>query len=147
MKSLAFLFLNHITVYELFLPMYGNILNSDFYLHFSFFKIFLICLYPNAGRCNKYDLSLKLNNSIGNRIFFFRDYILATLYFLLLALVLSLVLQHGHEFSSVKKNNAHSEHHFCPILYRKLFVNDVDFRRSHNPRHICTMNLLSQIYI
>ncbi len=32
--------------------------------------------------------------------------------FLLLAFVLSLVLQHGHVFSSVKKNNAHNEHHF-----------------------------------
>ena len=85
---------------------------------------------------NKHNLFLKLNNSIDIHICLFHDYILGNSSFLLLALVLSLVLQHGHVFSSVSKNNAHSEHHFCPILYRKLFVNDVGFSRSHNPLHI-----------
>ena len=73
------------------------------------------------------------NNNIG--IYLFRDYILGNSFFLLLGFVLNLVLQQGHVLSSVKKNKAHNEHHFWPILYRRLFVNDVDFRRSHKPLH------------
>ncbi|MCE2614857.1 MAG: hypothetical protein LVO36_03020, partial [Nitrosopumilus sp. (ex Thoosa mismalolli)] len=60
--------------------------------------------------------------------------------FLLLARDLNLVLQHGHVLSSVKKKNAHREHHFCPILYLKLFVNEVDFILSQIPLQTCTMD-------
>lgn len=56
------------------------------------------------------------NNSNNTDTLLFRDYILGRSYFLLLALDLNLVLQQGHMFSSVRKNIAHNEHHFCPIL-------------------------------
>lgn len=65
-----------------------------------------------------------------------QNQILGNFSFLLLALDLNLVLQHGHVCSSVKKKNAHSEHHFCPILYLKLLVKEVDFILSQTPLHV-----------
>ncbi len=81
-------------------------------------------------------LSERLSSSINTDTLLFCDYILGNSYFLLLGFDLNLVLQQGQVFSSVKKNNAHSEHHFCPILYRRLFVNVVDLILSHKPLHI-----------
>ena len=49
-----------------------------------------------------------------------------------LLLILILFLQHEHVLSFVKKNNAHNEHPFSPILHLKL-LDDGDFRRSHIP--------------
>ena len=76
------------------------------------------------------------NNSDNYHAVIFQNYILGSSYFLLLGFDLNLVLQQGHDVSSVRKKNAHKEHHFCPILYLKLFVNEVDFKRSHKPLHI-----------
>ena len=59
--------------------------------------------------------------------------------FRLLAFDLSLVLQHGHIISDVEKNNAHKEHHLCPILYFKLLGNDIRLNLIHNPLHVCAI--------
>jgi len=53
-----------------------------------------------------------LSSNKDTDIFLFHGYILGKSSFLLLAFDLNLVLQQGHVFSSVKKNNAHNEHHF-----------------------------------
>jgi len=66
-------------------------------------------------------------------------YILHKTCFLLLAFDLSLVLQHGHIMSNEKKNNAHKEHHFCPILYFKLLGNEMGLNLVHNPLHVCAI--------
>ena len=83
---------------------------------------------------------VKWNNNKWIHIFLSHVYILGISSLLLLGFDLNRVLQHGHVFSSVLKNNAQSEHHFCPILYRILFENVVDLKRPHKPLHICTIN-------
>ena len=52
------------------------------------------------------------NNSDNYHAVIFQNYILGSSYFLLLGFDLNLVLQQGHEVSSVRKKNAHREHHF-----------------------------------
>lgn len=58
---------------------------------------------------------------------------LAFHFFLFLGLDLNRVLQQGHVISCVRKNREHNEHHFWPILYRRLFVKEVDLNLLHNP--------------
>ena len=57
-------------------------------------------------------LSVRNNCNKENSTILFYDYILGNSYFLHLGFDLSLVLQQGHEVSSVRKKNAHKEHHF-----------------------------------
>ncbi|MFB5648285.1 MAG: hypothetical protein ACE5RM_02235, partial [Candidatus Nitrosomaritimum aestuariumsis] len=85
-------------------------------------------------------LSGKSNNNNNNHIFPFHDYILDSSYLLFFGFDLSLVLQHWQTKSSVSKNNAHNEHHFCPVLYLKLFDTPSGFCLSHNPRHVCAIS-------
>ncbi len=78
----------------------------------SFLKEFLDLLWPKLEERNKHVLFVKLNSNKDADIFLFHDYILDKSCFLFLGFDLNLVLQHGHEISSVSKNNAHKEHHF-----------------------------------
>lgn len=82
---------------------------------------------------------VKWNNNKDTRVFLFHDYILGMSFLLLLGFDLNLILQQGHVFSLVIKNNAQSEHHFWPIWYLKLFVNEVGLNLLHNPVHTCAI--------
>jgi len=109
----------------------------------SFELIFSVLYSPKLAKYKKDIQFWKLCSSNNNHIFLFHVYILHKPCFLLLAFDLSLVLQHGHIISDVEKNNAHKEHHLCPILYFKLLANDLCLNLIHNPLHVCAITFQS----
>lgn len=61
---------------------------------------------------------------------------LITFHVLLRLLDRNFVLQQGQTKLSVTRNNAQSEHHLQPDLYRKEFAIVVVFSLEHIPEHI-----------
>ena len=86
-----------------------------------------------------------LSNNKNNHTFLFHVCNLHISYFLLLGFDLSRVLQHGHIISLEKKNNAHKEHHFWPIIYLRLLENDSFLNLIHSPLHVWAIMIKASV--